>query len=228
MAFRKKTIILIILLIVVTVLFTGYQFQLHSFNQRLLAQRVPSDSLYPLYGKNKLLPAGYEHQALIALSHYPELIGVPVEFQLLETITPLESRPTVLSTLFRRANQRHYLVLISTKSVDWLDEILLDKMPFDAQVGVLSHELAHTVNFVDRSFPRMVRVALGNLSDSYLNQFEYDTDQRTIDHGLGCELLQWSTYVYDKIPGEYKNGPERYMRPETILKKLEDRHEACK
>lgn len=173
------------------------------------------------------MPAGYERQALLALSHYPELKDAFIEFRILETSVPLASQPTALSTLFRRASKRHYLILISTKSEGWLGEILLQKLPFEAQVGVLGHELAHTADFVDRSFFGMIRVMLGNLSSSYLDTFEYATDQRAIDHGLGCSLLQWSIFTSGKVPASITNGVERYMKPETIAKILKERGEQC-
>jgi hypothetical protein len=226
----KKRIgfILTFALLIPAVLFAFYQTEVNSFNQKLGTQLADIDSLQHLYGHKKVLLKGYERQALLALVHYPELKEVFIEFKMVEAESPFVSRPTVLSTLFRSASKRHYLVLISTKSNGWLGDILIDDLPFEAQIGVLGHELAHTVNFVDRSFFKMLRVPIGNLSTAYLNKFEYATDQRAIDHGLGCNLLQWSTFVSSKIPKDYLNGPERYMRPETIINILNERNEICK
>lgn len=221
------TLLLIFVFVVPTVLFGFFRMEVNSFEQKSAAQHIGFDSLRNLYGKNKILPEGYERQALLALAHYPELKDVCIEFRILETAVPLASQPTVLSTLFRRASKRHYLVLISTRSKGWLGEILLQKLPFEAQVGVLGHELAHTADFVDRSFFGMMRVMFGNLSSSYLDTFEYETDQRAIDHGLGCDLLQWSIFTSGKVPASLSNGVERYMNPETIVKILKARGEQC-
>lgn len=224
---KKLAFILAFILLIPVVLLAFFQSEVNSFDQKLIAQASNTDSLRLLYGNRKILPKGYERQALLALAHYPELKNVFIEFKMVEAESPFVSRPTVLSTLFRSASKRHYLVLISTKSNGWLGEILIDDLPFEAQVGVLGHELAHTVNFVDRSFFKMLRVPIGNLSTEYLNKFEYATDQRAIDHGLGCNLLQWSTFVSGKVPAAFKNGPERYMRPETIKKILSQKQMEC-
>lgn len=226
---RKKSIpVLSFALLIPAVLFAFYQTEVNSFNQKLAVQSTYIDSLQQLYGHKKILPKGYEHQALLALAHYPELREVPIEFRLVQAQSPFVSRPTVVSTLFRSAKKRHYLVLISTRSKGWLGDILIDDLPFEAQVGVLGHELAHTVDFVNRSFFNMLWVPIGNLSASYLNKFEYATDQRAIEHGLGCNLLQWSLFVSGKIPPAYQAGPERYMRPTTINKVLAERTESCR
>lgn len=224
---KKFAFILVVASLIPAVLFAFYQTELNSFNQKVGEQSSNIDSLQRLYGNNKILPKGYERQALLALAHYPELKKVSIEFRMVKAESPFVSRPTVLSTLFRSASKRHYLVLISTHSDGWLGDILIDDMPFEAQVGVLGHELAHTANFVSRNFFKMIRVPIGNLSTSYLNKFEYATDQRAIEHGLACNLLQWSNFVSTKIPKEYLNGPERYMRPETIKKELLERNEIC-
>ncbi len=224
---RKFIFILAFALLIPAVLLAFYQSEVNSFTQKISVQSTNIDSLQDLYGHKKILPKGYEQQALLALAHYPELKEVSIEFKMLEAESPFVSRPTVLSTLFRSATKRHYLVLISTKSNGWLGDILIDDLPFEAQVGVLGHELAHTLNFVSRNFFKMVRVPIGNLSTSYLNKFEYATDQRAIDHGLGCHLLQWSTFVSGKIPSAFKDGPERYMRPETIRNILNQKQVDC-
>lgn len=224
---KKFVFVSIVALLIPAVLFAFFQAEVNSFNQKVEAQSANIDSLQRLYGHKKVLPKGYERQVLLALAHYPELKEISIEFRMVEAESPFVSRPTVLSTLFRSASKRHYLVLISTKSNGWLSDILIDDLPFEAQVGVLGHELAHTVNFVDRNFFKMIRVLIGNLSTSYLNKFEYATDQRAVDHGLGCNLLQWSMFVSTKIPKDYQNGPERYMRPETIKRKLSTRNEQC-
>ncbi len=224
---KRFVFILTFVLLIPVVLFAFYQSEVNTFNQKLVIQSANIDSLRDMYGHKKVLPKGYERQALLALAHYPELKEVSIEFKMVEAESPFVSRPTVLSTLFRSASKRHYLVLISTKSDGWLGDILIDDLPFEAQVGVLGHELAHTVNFVSRNFFKMIRVPIGNLSTSYLNKFEYATDQRAIDHGLGCNLLQWSRFTSSKIPKAYLNGPERYMRPETIKKILGERKEIC-
>ena len=49
------------------------------------------------YGLNKSLPAGFELQALLTLSHYPELKAVHIRFLISDVNFPLPSRQNELA-----------------------------------------------------------------------------------------------------------------------------------
>ena len=66
------------------------------------------------FGRHKDLPEGYELQALLALSHYPELKDIKIRFIQDDVNIPISSRP-LWSTLFRSATKRTYLVVIDTE-----------------------------------------------------------------------------------------------------------------
>ena len=108
----------------------------------------------------------------------------------------------------------------------------MHNMPFNAQVGVLGHELAHTVDFTNRNVFGMINVIFGNLSTKYMDHFEFETDRRAVHYGLGYQLLAWSEHtaksfglvdpeelgLNDKTEGIIIR--ERYMRPSTIKKEM--------
>lgn len=147
----------------------------------------------------------------------------------------MQARPTVWSTLTRSAPNRTYLINIATKSHAMFEPILLENMEFNAQVGVLGHELAHISDFSKRSFWGMLGILLGNLSPQYLDKMEYATDDRTVVRGLGHQLLAWSTHVSTASETYFKENPglvskalqnvmenERYMTPTTIQKRMSE------
>ena len=107
------------------------------------------------YGQNKSLPPGFELQALLALSHYPELKTVNIRFVDDDVDIPLSSRPHQAS-LLKGAEKRHYLVVIDSNREQGNGAFLLKNQPFNAQVGILGHELAHTVYYLDRSFSALL------------------------------------------------------------------------
>ena len=108
--------------------------------------------------------------------------------------------------------------------------ILLKNMDFNAQVGVIGHELSHISDFISKNSFGLMRVGVGNLSQKFLDRFEYRTDSICIAHGLGYQLLSWSIFVRKAL--HYQNwdgadnidkGPmvrERYMNPLTIKKRI--------
>ena len=61
-----------------------------------------------------------------------------------------------------------------------------------------------------------------------MDAFEYNTDKRSIQHGLGYQLLSWSEEVRSKLNLNQWGGAnkperkrERYMNPETIKKSMQ-------
>ncbi len=151
------------------------------------------DSLLEQFGNNKQLPSGFELQTLIALSHYPQLRDTKINFIVADVSIPLSSRPH-WSSLLRSAKNRTYQVIIDSELAGPREALLLKNQPFNAQVGIIGHELAHTVYYLDRSFFGILGDALCQLSDCRIG-FERATDRRLIEHGLGWQRFDHATFV---------------------------------
>src|SRR5437868_7803669 len=87
-------------------------------------------------GKNKRIPPAYEKQVLIALSYFPELIDIEIEFRFKHTNTSFSTRPSIASVL-KRSSQRKYIITISDSSKEKLVPLQLKNLDFNAQIGVL-------------------------------------------------------------------------------------------
>ena len=142
-------------------------------------QQVHYEGLLAEFGRNKELPVGFELQTLLALSHYPQLKDTRIRFIVDDVDIPLSSRPHWASML-RSAKNRTYLVVIDSHREGDRKELLLAYQPFNAQTGIIGHELAHTVYYLDRSFFGIARDALCQLSSCRI-RFERDTDRRTVE-----------------------------------------------
>lgn len=186
-----------------------------------LTSRESFESLLARYGNNKRLPKGFELQALIALSHYPRLRDTKIDFIIDDVSIPLSSRPH-WSTLLRSAKNRTYQVIIDSELIGSRDVLLLKNQPFNAQIGILGHELAHTVYYLDRSFFGILRDALCQLSDCRID-FERATDRRLIDHGLGWQRFDHASFVRGRLRQDSdsaftaEGGGGAYMSPAEIL-----------
>ena len=178
---------------------------------------------------NKTIPKDIAPQVLTALSFYPELQDVKIEFRLRKRKTPLTSRPRIFS-VFRKKKNRNYVITISIETKEELTPILFSNLPYNAQIGVLGHELAHISDYTTLNTFQLLGLSFGMLSSKYVDKFEWDTDQRTIEHGLGYQLYAWSSYVRQALNikewlGASKqigegNEPAintRYMGPSAIL-----------
>ncbi len=91
-------------------------------------------------------------------------------------------------------------------------------------MGVLGHEISHIADFNQRRGLYFVKLLFMQFTKKAMDIFENNTDRRTIEQGLGYQLLAWSTEVRHNLKikewgGAGKNGiqeRERYMSPKTI------------
>lgn len=205
-----------------------------TITQNFSLQTFPKETLEKFkidFGTNKVILEKYEAQILIALSYYPELKNTKIEFRVKKTKTPLTSKPSMLS-LFSSAKKRKYYVTISEQSNTYLAPILFKNLSFNAQIGLLGHELAHIANYRQKGFGKMFNIiGIEIFSKKQVDKFEYNTDIVCINHGLGYQLLDWSKLVRQNLGRENWRGAnnictnpkkERYMNPESILKMINE------
>ena len=151
-------------------------------------------SLNNKFGQNKSLAKGFEWQCLLALSHYPELKDTPIEFRVQPAFIPLSSRPDPVSVIFPWI-RRKYLVVISNQSADFFEKILLHNTPFNEQIGIIGHELAHTVYYQDKNSFQLAQIAYRyEYDDEFHDAFERATDKRAIAHGLGYQMYDFAFF----------------------------------
>ena len=188
-------------------------------------QRMNYDALLVEFGNNKKLPKDFELQALLALRHYPELRNTKINFIVDDVSIPLSSRPH-WSSMLRSAKNRTYQIIIDNELEGARKALLLKNQPFNAQVGIIGHELAHTIYYLSRSFFGIAGDALCQLTDCRI-KFERATDRRLIDYGLGWQRFDHATFVRSRIaPASAsaftaENGNGAYMSPAEIMQIME-------
>ncbi|MEM1134316.1 MAG: hypothetical protein AAGI07_00655 [Bacteroidota bacterium] len=181
-------------------------------------------SLLKEYGKNKKLAEDFELQCLLALSHYPELKDIPIDFAVHPAFLPLASRPDPLTVLLPWLN-RKYLVIISNASADFFEPILLHNTPFNEQVGIIGHELGHTVYYLDKSALELAIIAYRYEYDNeFHHTFERETDKRAVAHGLGYQLYDFAYFVrraFGDTEEEIENETGgTYLSPKEVLAEM--------
>ena len=210
---KRFSILLVLILI-------GYKSQAQGpnkcYNENSFLYTPTIDSPY----KNKTILPQFTEAITLALRHYPELQNTTIIFKQRKQNSPLSTHISLLSML-RNKKKRTYIVVISDQSKAKLQSILLSKLSFDAQVGVLGHELAHIAEFVPKSFFYFIRLALKHLSIKQMDAFENHTDVSTIRHNLGFQLLSWSKEVRHNLNHDFWGGSSnpkrnRYLNPSQI------------
>lgn len=177
--------------------------------------------------KNKTIPFQCDTIVKIALLYFPELENTKLKIRIKKQASPLTARPTIYA-FFRKASKRKYIITISNKTSSKFSIIMLSNLSFNAQIGVIGHELSHISDYNKRHGVYFLKLLFMHLSKKKMDQFEYNTDMRCIEHGLGHQLLSWSKEVRFKLNliqwkgikrANGKEG-ERYMNPQSIMKEI--------
>ncbi len=188
------------------------QSERHRNYPQLTQQQI--DSLLTIYGNNKIFIEEYLEPTLIALSHYPELKDTKIEFKYSKEATTMAARPKPLSMLW----SRRYVVVINNR--DEFDGIYLSNVPFNAQIGIIGHELAHIVDYQNHNLIGVVGILMRYASPSRRALFEKEIDRATIDRGLGWQLHDWAQFSLSDESGsseEYKKFKNiHYLTPAQI------------
>lgn len=182
-----------------------------------------ADSLRKKYKQYPLNPA-YELAALVALSSYDELEQCKIKFRDTPLKTTASARPTVWSSLFKNPNKRTYIIRVNKHIGDSI--IHISDVPFNAQIGLMAHELAHIKDFDQLNVFQLIRRLFSYSSKRKKEAYEKEIDRATIIKGFGWQLYDWSRFVLNQscATKKYKSFKKGiYLQPEEI-KNIIDYH----
>lgn len=175
---------------------------------------------------NKIIPEIIKEEALVALSHYPELKNTPVEFKFKDNIkkSTMQAQPTWAS-FFKSRNDRGYIILISKKIQIEDENFTISDIPSDVIVGWLGHELGHVMDYRERSSFGMLIFGMKYLfSHTHIKEVERAADTFAIDHGMGQYILKTKNFILDNanFSERYKAKLRKlYMSPEEVMHLIE-------
>lgn len=182
------------------------------------------------FGCNKTIPPIIEKNVLTALSFYPELKEVAIQFLFKRRIksSVMQAQP-VFKTLLRSRKHRSYRINISALFTLTHTAVPIHQMPDDIMIGWIGHELGHIMDYESRSNTGLVGFGIGYISSaSYVKKVEQIADQFAVNHGLGPYLVKTKRFILDhaELPQSYKDKIARlYVSPEEIVdqvRKLEE------
>ena len=197
------------------------------FPDTLANRQYSLDSLKAIIGDNKGLPEGFEVAAAIAYSAYPQLKDVNIDMVLTNDGVPMESNFNIW-TLFGPRRYRQYRILLNDNK-NSTNPILLRALPFDAQVGILAHELGHVVYYHRLNLFQIGNWGLNYLRDDvYRATHERTTDLMTVYHGLGSQIYQYAYFVrYDpscqSFYARHKGWMDKYYMTDKELLQAMDK-----
>ena len=180
--------------------------------------RAQLEDLRPEFGTNKTYPEDVEIAVLVALSYFPELKNTPIEFVYEKQCEFLITKPK--NRIFIGRRKRRYRILMTTNK-DPAKGMVIERVAFNALVGVIGHELAHVLDYSQKSvFSTAMTSFRYSTSKQYRRNLERATDIATVDHGLGYQLFRIRIYFPEKETKEH----DSYLEREEILDLIKENH----
>lgn len=174
---------------------------------------------YKVYLVNKYtVPKEFEAAIAVALSYYPELVDSKIRFKFQKIKTTLNARPTIISLLFSKREDRIYIIRINNIEKDSV--INVTDVPFNAKIGLFAHEFSHFTDYAKKSMFGVMGRGISYASKKSKAAFEKEIDLKTIQRGLGWQLYDWSYFVLNTSIADVKYKEfkkEVYMTPSAIL-----------
>ncbi|MGV8162959.1 MAG: hypothetical protein ACP5N2_06535 [Candidatus Nanoarchaeia archaeon] len=156
------------------------------------------------FGDNKKIPIHYEKYVLKALSYYPELKDETISFVITNTVFSMEAQIKILTAFNKK---RHYIIKINKKN-----EHSFLKLSNETIVALLCHELAHIVDYNNKSAGSLMIFVIRYLFPSTRRKIELETDLRATFHGAGRFLMLRHDELVKNIEGTLSRRlPERYV-----------------
>ena len=174
-----------------------------------------TDSLKRAFPYVRNISPDYETAFYTALSHYPELQQTRISFKQKTIKTTMATRPA--TALLRNRVKRGYRVYANNKKN--FSGVYLSQLNFDQQVGVIGHELAHIADYTQKSSFRLIGNGIAYMFTQYRRKFEANTDLRTINHGLGWQLYDFTDFIlnHSKASEKYKAKKKKiYLNEKQI------------
>lgn len=175
-----------------------------------------------VYQENKIIPESILSEAKIALSYYPELKDVEIEFKFKDDIKKsfMQAQPNK-SNLFKGKNDRTYNIYMSSRFVIEEEEFSMADIPSDVLIGWLGHELGHIMDYRDKSAMGLVIFGIRYItSDKYIKEAERAADTFAVNSGMSDYILATKNFIlnHSHLSESYKARIARlYLSPEEIL-----------
>ncbi len=178
-----------------------------------------------------IAPAALKHEVQEALSYYPELQGLQIEFRMKEHIrkSTMQAQPDWKSFFLPRKDRRYLIYISASFHIEEMEFRTLE-IPSDILIGWLGHELGHIVDYTRRSSLNLVWFGIRYLTyGPFIREAERTADSIAVAHGMHQFILKTKDFILNNadIVTAYKDRIRKYyLSPEEIMVLVEERHNA--
>ncbi|WP_101450976.1 hypothetical protein [Aquimarina sp. MAR_2010_214] len=172
--------------------------------------------------KNKIIPEIIINEARTALSHYPELEEVSIEFKFKSSLKKsfMKAQPK-FSSIFKSREKRAYIILMSKIfKIDGM-QLPIKDIPENVLIGWLGHELGHIMDYHTKSSLNLILFGIQySISSNYIREAERIADTYAITHAMKDYILATKKFIlnHSSLSEKYKARIRRlYLSPDEIL-----------
>lgn len=176
-----------------------------------------------------IIPDSIQTEAKSALSYFPQLDSVPIEFKFKQNIkkSTMQARPT-FGSFFRSKKNRRFVILISETFKISDKEFRTRDIPSEILIGWIGHELGHIIDYQDRSKLNLIWFGIKYLlSENHIVEAERAADTFAVFHGMEDYILKTKDFILNhaQITTSYKDRIKKYyLSPEEIMELVNQRN----
>lgn len=166
------------------------------------------------------------------LKFYPEMLVKNIIVDFKKSHDVVKTRPYFFS-IFKAPDQRVYHITFSNSTKSTLDSVLIGNLSFNSQLGLIGSQVSLIEDLSTGGFFNFVSYFFKRHSAKGKNQLHNMAEERSLDVGLGYQLLSYneecieklqidnwmSTIGYTNYIKYYRNRP---MKPEKVMNFIND------
>lgn len=173
------------------------------------------------------VPENIREEVEIALSYFPELNGIPIEFKFKNSIkkSVMLAQPT-WSGLLKSRSKRSYVILISKKFKISGEEFKTVNVPKDVLIGWIGHELGHVMDYQQRGNLNLMGFGIRYVMlKEFVKKAERAADSFAVSRGMSDYILKTKRFILNhaNIDNTYKDRIKQYyLSPDEIMEMVKE------
>ena len=191
-----------------------------------------NDSAYRCIILNPQNNSIIEHQLGYLLKFYPSMPFKNIVVKMKKASYTVKIQPKFTS-VFKSPNQRIYKLYIGTGTKSTLDSVLINTLSFNSQLGMLANQLSLMEDLSAGGFFNFLGWYSKNLTHKGRRKLYREAELKTLDLGLGYQLLAYNTEFLERLKIENWQSTRGYtyymkhyrnylMKPSLILNFISD------
>lgn len=149
------------------------------------------------------------HQFAYVMRFYSNLPVKAIKIEYRFSKHTVVTKPKLFS-LFKDAEQRVYRVRFSKSTASAMDSVLISTLSFDSQLGLIANQFSIIEDLSTGGFFNYLKFYFRSLTPKGRNKTYHEAEERTLEVGLGHQLLAYNLEFAEKLKIENWQSTQGY------------------